>query len=532
MAEPAGADGRRIYVNRNLRLDCIEAVGFDMDYTLARYARVRLEELAFRLTLEKLVARGYPASLLALRYEPAFVIRGLTVDKLLGNVLKLDRHNHLGRAFHGRLPLDKARRRATYRREHIAFRPPRFAVVDTLFNLPEVDVYAHLVNHLDGHLGGHLDGQHGAASAQAGAGPGGPSNTGPNYAQMFDDVRQAIDEAHRDGSLKGVVQAALDDYIERDPHLVPMLRGLRAAGKKVFLLTNSGWGYTHAVMQYLTEDVLGPEVGATPGWCALFDLVVVQARKPDFFAHAQPLQSLASADGLASASADTARAAKVDAAAATTGGDAPPTGARPPPPAPAHAHFGGSLTAVEERLQVRGEAVLYVGDHIYGDILRSKKTSLWRTALVVEELEDEVVRARRLRSDANALRALEARRLQLETALTLQRNALSAEGRQLLPSVAQNQAHHRQQLDEVHAQMQALEDEVASAHNPYWGSVFKEDHENSRFGEQVASYACIYMARATDLHAYPPDHYFRSPRDYMPHEPRDAATPEPPPAPD
>ena len=34
--------------------------------------------------------------------------------------------------------------------------------------------------------------------------------------------------------------------------------------------------------------------------------------------------------------------------------------------------------------------MLYVGDHIYGDILRSKKTLGWRTMLVVPELETEL----------------------------------------------------------------------------------------------------------------------------------------------
>ena len=37
-----------------------------------------------------------------------------------------------------------------------------------------------------------------------------------------------------------------------------------------------------------------------------------------------------------------------------------------------------------------GENILYVGDHIYGDILKSKKTSLWRTCMIVQEIEDEI----------------------------------------------------------------------------------------------------------------------------------------------
>uniref|UniRef100_A0A2K2BPV6 Uncharacterized protein n=1 Tax=Populus trichocarpa TaxID=3694 RepID=A0A2K2BPV6_POPTR len=36
------------------------------------------------------------------------------------------------------------------------------------------------------------------------------------------------------------------------------------------------------------------------------------------------------------------------------------------------------------------ERALYVGDHIYGDILRSKKVLGWRTMLIVPELEREV----------------------------------------------------------------------------------------------------------------------------------------------
>ena len=41
----------RIYVNRNLRLDKIEMVGFDMDYTLALYNQPRIEELSMRAWL-------------------------------------------------------------------------------------------------------------------------------------------------------------------------------------------------------------------------------------------------------------------------------------------------------------------------------------------------------------------------------------------------------------------------------------------------------------------------------------------------
>src|SRR6266568_3629309 len=58
---------RRIYVNRNLRMDEIDLIGFDMDYTLALYNQPNLEQLSIRCTLDKLIAkRGYAPELLKL----------------------------------------------------------------------------------------------------------------------------------------------------------------------------------------------------------------------------------------------------------------------------------------------------------------------------------------------------------------------------------------------------------------------------------------------------------------------------------
>jgi hypothetical protein len=104
---------RQIFVNRNLRMHKVEAVGFDMDYTLAMYHLQRLETLAFRMTLDRMIAAlDYPAEIAELRYDPEFVIRGLVVDKQHGNLFKMDRHNHVGRCYHGRraLPAEEMHR--------------------------------------------------------------------------------------------------------------------------------------------------------------------------------------------------------------------------------------------------------------------------------------------------------------------------------------------------------------------------------------------------------------------------------------
>jgi 5'-nucleotidase len=157
---------RQIFVNRNLRMDKVEAVGFDMDYTVAMYHLQRLETLAFRMTLARMIdARGYPATIGALQYDPEFVIRGLVVDKLHGNIFKMDRHNHVGRVYHGHRPLPEEERRRLYRGEKVHLSSPRFAWIDTLFALPEACLFAGVIELLEA------------------------QGTTVDYTKLFDDIR-------------------------------------------------------------------------------------------------------------------------------------------------------------------------------------------------------------------------------------------------------------------------------------------------------------------------------------------------------
>jgi hypothetical protein len=147
----------RIYCNRNLRLDHVQMIGFDMDYTLAIYNQDEMDRLSIEATARKLVERGYPASLLTMTYQPHFPIRGLLVDKKLGNVLKMDRYYHVGRVYHGRRRLSKEERIELYRKQKIRPGSSRYAWVDTLFSLPEVALYADLVDLLEGRGARSLD---------------------------------------------------------------------------------------------------------------------------------------------------------------------------------------------------------------------------------------------------------------------------------------------------------------------------------------------------------------------------------------
>ncbi len=471
---------RQVYVNRNLRMDRIELVGFDMDYTLAIYHLQRLEQLAFDMTLARMIdALGYPAELGAIRYDPAFVIRGLVVDKQHGNIFKMDRHNHVGRCYHGRRPLPLDEMRRLYRDEKIHLSLPRFAWIDTLFALPEGCLFAEIIELQEGR-GVVVD-----------------------YAKLYDDIRESIDTVHRDGSLKAEVKKELGRYVLRDTDLGPALHRLRSGGKRLFLLTNSLWDYTDAVMRHVLDGVL-PE---DPSWRHYFDAIVTGASKPGFFSERRPLHVL-DGEGRRAGEATSIERGRV--------------------------YEGGDLVTFERLVGFSGERVLYVGDHIYGDILRSKKSSLWRTCMVVEELEREIAWLEARQPALAELSELEELRVRIEDEISFHRAALNAVERRIdrdglagaERAIAEDERrrnkHELELLRRAHkdanARVDGLQRSIEEGLNPYWGLTFKEGNENSRFGEQIEDYARLYTSRASNFVYHSPMAYFRSPRAAMPHE--------------
>jgi len=470
---------RQVYTNRALHMDQIALLGFDMDYTLAVYSMRQIEELAFRMTLERLVdGRGYPAYLRNLSYDHEFVIRGLVVDKDHGNIFKMDRHNHVGRCYHGRRQLALDERRALYQtNEKIRLSLPRFAWIDTLFSLPEACLYAEIIE-----------------AQEARGQP-------VDYHKLYDDTRDAIDEVHRDGSLKTELRKDLGRYIKPDPELAPALHKLRSGGKKLFVLTNSLWDYTDAVMSFLLDGRL-PEY---PSWRNYFDYVVVGAQKPAFFAEHRPFIELNPNGTVAKPQPEALERGKI--------------------------YEGGNLFDFERLTGFAGERILYVGDHIYGDIIRNRKASQWRTCFVVQELEREIEYIEHHAADVVRLNELDALRTRLDDMINHHKLLLNAMDRRIerggpLPAdLESRRVREKQDLEKLRRAFKGtlvegaeLETRFERGANAYWGLVFKEGNENSRFGEQVEDYADLYTSRVSNFLYYSPMQVFRSPRATMPHE--------------
>lgn len=472
LAQGAPAVGRRVFTNRNLRMEKIRQIGFDLDWTLANYDHEAMSALAFELTLDRLVSHhGYPRKILRSDYRSHFARRGLMIDKQAGTVLKMNRHRYVGRAYYGREFLGGQERARLYRAEPIVPTKDRFYFVDTMFELPEVNIFSEVVE-LSRRGEIELD----------------------SYEQLCQDVRAAIDTIHADGSLKRRVLADLPRFLPPDPELILALERLALGGRRLLLITNSEWFYTDGLCKHLFASALP---GSVRDWRELFDLVVVRAAKPGFFRKSRPFVELEEGKPVGDCEI----------------------------PAWGKVYEGGGREGLMGLLDCPGECMLYVGDHIYGDIFSSKRSSTWRTALVLQELEPELQERHALDSEHRRLGMLRSeladlgRRMDdLDDVLHLYRGltvdpgdpATARIGKQL----EEMQSEHR--VMRHHARR--LQERISAAINPYWGSLFKQGSNKSLFGAQVDDFACIYTSRVANFAAYGSRHYYRVLADPMMHE--------------
>uniref|UniRef100_A0A2K5MJF4 5'-nucleotidase domain containing 4 n=1 Tax=Cercocebus atys TaxID=9531 RepID=A0A2K5MJF4_CERAT len=201
-----------------------------------------------------------------------------------------------------------------------------FHILNTLFNLPETYLCACLLDFFSG------------CSRYTNC------DTGYQHGNLFMSFRslfQDVTDAINNDCLKEKTLEDLEKYVEKDPRLPILLGKMKEVGK-VFL------GRTSIVLS--TLEVPAPTM---------------------------PHHSL---------------------------GTLPPS-TKNPGPSPDSSHLpqgrkgkrascslggAGSSDMVCELLGVRGKGILYIGDHIFGDILKSKKRQDWRTCLVVPELSREL----------------------------------------------------------------------------------------------------------------------------------------------
>jgi 5'-nucleotidase len=462
---------RRIFGNRTLNLRSIRAIGYDMDYTLIHYRTDEWERRAFEHTRNRLRDMGWPVDDLV--FDPASVIRGLTIDVELGNLVKPTRFGYVIRAAHGTEFLEFDRLRREYEGVAVDLADDRWVFLNTLFSLSEASLFAQLVDRYDEGVLPRVNG----------------------YADLYSRVRSTLDAAHMEGQLKGEILGDPERFVVPDPDTALTLLDQREAGKLLVLITNSDWEYTRQMMAYAFDAHL-PD-GET--WRDLFGAVVVSADKPAFFTAERPLYHVVDEErGLLRPHIGPLEAAAV--------------------------YVGGDAGRLEKTLGLHGAEILYVGDHLYSDVSVSKALLRWRTALVLRELESEIEALEAFGARETRLQALMGTKGRLERELAHARlDVLRARGGYAPPVGDPDTAARR--ADELRAGLAELDEEIAplaiaagELRNTAWGPLMRSGNDKSLFARQVERYADVYTSRVSNFLRATPFGYLRAARGSLPHD--------------
>lgn len=453
----------KVYVNRTLNLRKIKYIGFDMDHTLIRYNSREFEALAFEKMVDKLVTQwGYPERVRLLEFDYDRAIRGLVMDRKKGNLLKVSRHCAIRVSYHGTRLIDYKTQQQMFRSTYIDLSEPEYMSIDTAFSIAFAALFAQLVDLKD------------TTEAQS----------LPDYDTIAEDLMAALDQAHRDGSLKNTVRDNLSKYIVKDKSLVEGLERYKKHDKKLFVLTNSDFHYTKILLDYAIDPFLKDH----KSWMELFELVITGAQKPRFFYDDLKFLNVNPADG-----SMTNQYKKL-----TKG-----------------IYQGGCARIFTNDLQLQGDDILYIGDHIYGDILRLKKDCNWRTAMVIEELGQEIKSFERAIPIHEEIEELMFQKEPMENRLV---DLFSSKiEKSEIPD--EKEVHDLQnKIGEIDRRIGALIGKHQTYFNPYWGEIMRAGNEESYFAHQVDRFACIYMEKLADLLELSPRTYFRARRRPLAHE--------------
>ncbi|XP_037026081.1 cytosolic purine 5'-nucleotidase-like isoform X1 [Bradysia coprophila] len=461
--EPKSAP-HEIFVNRSLHLENIKFYGFDMDYTLAEYKSPQYETLGFDLVKERLVNMGYPKEILQFEYDPSFPVRGLWFDTMYGNLLKVDAYGNILICVHGFEFLKHSQVYEVYPNKFLQLDESRVYVLNTLFNLPETYLLACLVDFFTNSPEYIRE----KTGVRAGC-------LFMSFQSIFQDVRSAMDYVHIHGDLKAKTTQNLDEYVKKDPRLPMVLSRIRESGAKVFLLTNSEFNFTNKIMTYLMDFPHGAKPDEPHRhWTTYFDIIVVDARKPLFFGEGTILRQVDSTTG----------ALRV--------------GTHMGPLEQGQVYSGGSCDVFTQLLGAKGKDVLYVGDHIFGDILKSKKIRGWRTFLIVPELVQEL----HVWTDKCQLFA-ELQNLDVSLG-DMYKNLDSS-------------THEKPDISKLRASIRDVTHKMDLAYG-MMGSLFRSGSRQTFFSSQVVRYADLYAATFLNLIYYPFSYMFRAPAMLLPHE--------------
>ncbi|KAK0075392.1 hypothetical protein PV325_006953, partial [Microctonus aethiopoides] len=393
----------------------------------------------------------YPEDIAHLEYRDDFAVRGLHYDIEKGLLLKLDSflQIQLGAVYRGLQPVPDEEVLRIYKNRIIPIAyvesqnknsqdsPHRQKMIQLadLFSVPEMGLLCNVTeyfirNHIDYH---------------------------PEI--LFRDVKNSVQSCHP--IMHQMVTNNVAEYLEQNKALSKFFDRLVSANKKMFLVTNSPFHFVDKGMKFLVGD----------DWKNIFDVVVVQARKPRFFTdESRPMRIY---DEIQKTQLWD-RVTKLEKGVI---------------------YLEGTVKQLQDMTGWRGHQVLYFGDHPYSDLADVTLEHGWRTGAIIKELTHEIENLNDpvFKENANWLQML----------TTLIEEHQDYDG----PEV-------QEQLEMWMNERDQLRKELKRVFNQQFGSVFRTYHNPTYFSRRLFRFADIYMSSITNLLYYSTSHTFYPRRGY------------------
>eukprot|EP00026_Physarum_polycephalum_P009718 Phypoly_transcript_09852.p1 GENE.Phypoly_transcript_09852~~Phypoly_transcript_09852.p1 ORF type:complete len:438 (+),score=50.83 Phypoly_transcript_09852:168-1316(+) len=288
--------------------------------------------------------------------KPEFSAKGLVLDLVEGNVVKIDENRKVVKAVHGFVPLSAEKLTEFYPdpiEDYNGHKHDRFFTVASYFEMCVCSLFLHAVELTEKH---EPDEEH-------------------DYYHIVTALGRGFEHLFGKYPEQKYFQALIDnpqDYlIKPSQEFIDWLQRLKQRGVKIALITNSFAGYTHQLMNYCYGEKFHE----------FFDVVVVQAVKPGFFTKNEPFLEFETYHTEPSA-AKLVKDLELH---------------RKPLPIFAKGnvvHLVDSLERVYETEHANNPEVkndklkfCYVGDHMIGDVVTPKAKLQWTTIAIVEELD-------------------------------------------------------------------------------------------------------------------------------------------------
>ncbi|KAM3927011.1 5'-nucleotidase domain-containing protein 3 [Leptodactylus fuscus] len=442
-----------IFSNNEMSLENIEIYGFDYDYTLAFYSK-DLHTLIFNTARDLLInEHRYPSELRKYDYDPNFAIRGLHYDVHKALLMKIDSFHYiqLGTVYRGFDVVPDSEVIEMYQGSHVPLEQMsdfygKSSEGNTLkqfmdiFSLPEMTLLS-CVN--DYFLKNNIDYE---------------------PVHLYKDVKDSIRDVHVKGLMYRAVEADIERYICYGEKTRAVLAKLANHGKKMFLITNSPSSFVDRGMNF----IVGKD------WRDLFDVVIVQADKPNFFNDKRrPFRKVTNRGVLLWDKINQLEKGKI--------------------------YKQGNLFEFLKLTGWRGSKVLYFGDHIYSDLADLTLKHGWRTGAIIPELKSEL-------TIMNTSQYI-------QTMAWLQGLTGLLERMQVY-----RDAESQIVLNDWIKERQEMRDMARRIFNPRFGSIFRTDHNPTYFLRRLSRFADIYMESLSCLLNYDLHHTFYPKRTPLQHE--------------